>query len=226
MANEEPRTRRIVPSFPGSTEGVIDIWVRVFRRHARSKLCFNFISGVPFANRTVAERAEYRATFIARYAALLAGTISVPFEDDDKAERRQSTLLWSWTDPKKEWAAYMRCDDGARDIGTRMWTVITQRYLLRTATEVGYHRRQLQTKQRSEENIQDYWSGLTAFAAYMDAAGRHIIDLDLRDTVKDNALSIHASWTSLIDPQVTTRDQLEDLIYTRGVHLEQKLDEA
>ena len=60
----------------------------------------------------------------------------------------------------------------------------------------------------------------------MDAVGRHITDLDLCDIVNDNALFVHASWTSLIDPQVTTRDQLEDLIYTRGFHLEQKLNEA
>ena len=64
----------------------------------------------------------------------------MPSEDDDKAERRLSTLMWSWTDPKKDWAAYMRCDDGAPDIGTQMWTVITQRYQLRTSTEVGDHR--------------------------------------------------------------------------------------
>jgi len=40
----------------------------------------------------------------------------------------------------------------------------------------------------------------------MDAAGRYITDHDLCDIVMDNALSIHASWTSLIDPQFTTRD--------------------
>ncbi len=60
----------------------------------------------------------------------------------------------------------------------------------------------------------------------MHAAGRHISDLDLCDIIKDNALSIHASCTSLVDPQVTTQDQIEDLIYSRGVHLEQKLDAA
>ena len=136
MANEEPRTRGIVPSFPGSTEGGIDVWVRVFRSQARSKLCLNLISGVVFTNRSVAERAEYRAVVVARDAALLAGIIPVPFEDDDKAERRMSSLLWTWTDPKNDWAAYMRCDDGAHDLGTQMWTVITQRYHFRTTTEV------------------------------------------------------------------------------------------
>ena len=57
----------------------------------------------------------------------------------------------------------------------------------------------------------------------MQAAGRNISDLDLCDIVKDNALSIHASWSSLVDPLVTTRDELEDLIYNRGVHLEEKV---
>jgi len=156
MANEEPRTRGIVPSFPGSTEGCIDVWVRVFRNKARSKLCFNLVSGVAFANRTAAKRAEYRADVIARDAALLAGIIPVPFEDDDKAKRRLSTLMWSWTDPKKDWAAYMRCNDGAHDISAQMWTVITQRYQLKTSTEVGDHRKQLQTKQRSDEKIKGW----------------------------------------------------------------------
>ncbi len=91
-----------MPNFPRSTEEGIDVWVRVFRNHARSKLCFNMISGVAFANRIAAKRAEYRAVVIARDAAILARTIPVPFEDDDKAERRLSNLLWSWTDPKKD----------------------------------------------------------------------------------------------------------------------------
>jgi hypothetical protein len=142
MANEEPHTRGTLPSFPGSTEGGIDVWVRVFRNQARSKLSFNLISGVAFANRTDAKRAECRAVVITKDAALLAGTIPVPFEDD-KAEWRLTTMVWSWTDPKKDWAAYMRCDDGAHDISTQMWTVITQRYQLKTATEVGDHRKQL-----------------------------------------------------------------------------------
>ena len=73
----------------------------------------------------------------------------------------------------------MRCNDGAHDIGTYMWTVITQRYQLKTATEVGDNRRQLHTKQRSDEQIQDRWTGITTAAAYMDAARRHITDLDL-----------------------------------------------
>jgi len=57
---------------------------------------------------------------------------------------------------------------------------------------------------------------------YLQAAGRHITDLDLCDIVKDNALSIHASWTSLVDPLVTTRDQHEECIYNRRVNLEEK----
>ncbi len=95
MANEEPRTRGIVPSFPGSTEGGIDVWVRVFRNRARSMLCLNLISGVALANRTVAKQAEYSAAVIAKDAALLTGEVPVPFEDDDKAERRLSNLLWA-----------------------------------------------------------------------------------------------------------------------------------
>ena len=91
MANEELHTRGTLPSFPGSTEGGIDVWVRVFRNLARSKLCFNLISGVAFANQTAAKRAEYRATVIdARGATLLAGTISVPFEDGDKQGRAET----------------------------------------------------------------------------------------------------------------------------------------
>ncbi len=125
MANKEPRQQRILPTFPESTEGGIDAWVRVLRNQARTKLCFNLISRITFADRTAKERAKYRAVVVAKDAALAAGTIFVPFEDDDKAERKLLALLWAWADPKVEWASYMSCDDNAPNIGTQMWTVIT-----------------------------------------------------------------------------------------------------
>jgi hypothetical protein len=101
--------------------------------------------------------------------------------------------------------------------------VITNRYKLRTSSEVGDHRRQLQTKQRSDERIQVWWIGITIAVAYMQAAGRNISNLGICNIVKDNALYIHSSWASHVDPLVTSRDELEDLIYNRGVHLEEKV---
>ncbi len=57
----------------------------------------------------------------------------------------------------------------------------------------------------------------------MAGSGRIITATELCDIVKDNTISIHGSWTSLIDPLVTTTDDLEDLIYSRGVYLEDRL---
>jgi hypothetical protein len=74
-----------------------------------------------------------------------------------------------------------------------MWTVITQRYKLRTSSEVGDHKRKLQTKQRSDQKIQERWIGITTGVSYMQADGKNIADLYLCDIFKDNALSIHAS---------------------------------
>ena len=44
MANLPPRDRPISTSFPGSSEGGIDMWARVFRDQVRQKLCFHQIS--------------------------------------------------------------------------------------------------------------------------------------------------------------------------------------
>ena len=94
MADGEPRTRAIIPSFPATTKGGIDVWVRVVRNPARSKLCFNLISGVA---QTVVTGAAYREAHAKRDAAIAAGTSHKPFEDNDNAERRLATLLWLWT---------------------------------------------------------------------------------------------------------------------------------
>ena len=99
MADDSPRTRAIVPSFPGSTKGGIDVWIRVVRDQARTKLCFNLICGIAPAARPAAMRAAVRAGNVARDVAILAGTKPLPYEDDDYAERRLSTLFWLWTDP-------------------------------------------------------------------------------------------------------------------------------
>jgi len=165
MADDEPRTRAIIPSFPGTTKGGIDIWVRVVRNQARSKVCFNLIYGVPT---TLATRATYRATFAVRDATIAAGTSPKPFEDDDNAERRLTNLLWLWTSPDADWATSMSCDDTANEVvGTQIWNVITQRYKLRTSAEVGEHKRLLQTKQRGDEKNQEWWVGITSAIAYM-----------------------------------------------------------
>ena len=60
MANEVPRDRAIVPSFPATTEGGIDVWIRVLRDQARTNLCFHLISGVARADRPADELAEER----------------------------------------------------------------------------------------------------------------------------------------------------------------------
>jgi len=46
------------------------------------------------------------------------------------------------------------------------------------------------------------------------------------DLVKDNALSARMSWRSLIELLSTTRNKLEALIFSRGVHLEAKVISA
>ena len=56
----------------------------------------------------------------------------------------------------------------------------------------------------------------------MVSARRHIDDTDMRDIVKDNVLPLHMSWTYLIEPLITTKADLETLIFSRGVHLESK----
>ena len=57
----------------------------------------------------------------------------------------------------------------------------------------------------------------------MARAGRIITDMELCDIVTDNTLTVLAAWTCLIVPSVTTRNDVEQLIYGRGVHLEDRL---
>jgi hypothetical protein len=52
---------------------------------------------------------------------------------------------------------------------------------------------------------------------------RHVDDVVLCDIVKDGALSLHASWTSLIDSITTTNRELEQFTFTREFYLEAKL---
>jgi hypothetical protein len=116
----------------------------------------------------------------------------------------------------------MQCNESADDIGTHMWGVIMNRYQLRTSSEVGDHGRLLQRRKLPGEKIQDFWITLNNAWAYMIFAGRHLDDIDMSDLVKDDVLPLHMSWTSLIEHLVTTRVELEALIFSRGVHLEPK----
>ena len=99
--------------------------MRNLRNEAHAKICFHQISVIGLENLPVIERVECRATIVDRDAALAAGTIRVPFEDDAKLERILSNLLWTWADSKFDSQSFMRCDDNTINIGTHMWTVIT-----------------------------------------------------------------------------------------------------
>ncbi len=107
MANEIPRDRAIVPSFPATAEGGIDVWIRVLRDQARTKLCFHLISGVARADRPTDEIAEERLSRDASVQAVTDGRIPLPFNGDSKSERRLATLLWRWTDQKVDWVAFL-----------------------------------------------------------------------------------------------------------------------
>ncbi len=198
------------------------MWARLFRDQARQKLCYHQISGLLIANWPPAELRDFRRAEAVAHVAIAADLAHEPYDGDDKSERRLATLLWRWTCPKTDLPAFMQCDESADDIGTQMWGVIMKRYQLRTSAEVGEHRRLLQRKQQPGENIQDFWISLNNAWAYMISAGRHLDDTNMCDLVKDNVLPLHMSRTSLIEPLITTKADLEALIFSRGVHLEAK----
>ncbi len=107
MANEPPRDRGTTPSFPSTTKGGIDVWIRVLRDQARLKLCFRLISGIAHANRPAVEIAELRAAAAAAVIEIAAGTVPISYDGDAKSERRLSTLLWRWTDQELDWPSFM-----------------------------------------------------------------------------------------------------------------------
>jgi len=93
MTNEAPRDRDTTPSFPSTTEGGIDVWIRVLRDETRLKLCFHLISGVAAANRPVDDAAEYRVAAAAADTTIATGTVPIPYDGDLKSEGRLATLL-------------------------------------------------------------------------------------------------------------------------------------
>ena len=50
--------------------------------------------------------------------------------------------------------------------------------------------------------------------------------MSLGDTIKLKTLPIHATWTKDIDPGVTTEEEIEQMIYNFGIHLEFKSAEV
>ncbi len=194
------------------------MWARVFRDQARQKLCYHHISGRDIVDCPPVEARNFFRAEAATQVVIDAGLVPKPYDGDDKSERGLVTLLWRWTCPKADWPAFMQCNESADNIGTQMWAVIMNRYQLRTSTEVGDHRRLLQRKQE----IQDFLITLNTAQAYMLSVGRHVDEIDLCDLVKDNVLPFHMSWTSLIDPLVTSKAELEAVVFSRGVHLESK----
>ena len=73
----------------------------------------------------------------------------------------------------------------------------------------------------TSRKYKNWWVSLATAQAYLLSAKRHVDDVVMSGIPKDNAISLHASWTSLIKSLVTTnKGELEKLIFTCGVHLE------
>ncbi len=100
MANRLPRDRPISTSFPGSGEGGIDVWARVFRDHARQKLFFHQIYGLHIADWPPGELRDYHRAEAVAQVVIDDGLTPEPYDGDYKSERRLAILLWRWTCPK------------------------------------------------------------------------------------------------------------------------------
>ena len=182
---------------------------RVFRDQARQKLCYHHIAGRDIADWALAEARDFVRAEASAHVAIAAGLVPEPYDGDEKLERKLATLLWRWTCPRVAWPSFMQCNESEYNIGTHMWTVIMNRYQLRTSTKVGDHVRLLQKKQEPCEKIQDFWVTSNTAHAYMLSAGRlHVYDIDSCGLIKDNVLPFHMSWTPLIDPLVTSKSEL------------------
>ena len=78
MANVPPRDRPISTSFPGSSEGGIDMWARVFRDQARRKLCYHHIVGQPTGNWPPVEVRDFRIAEATMQIVVDAGLVHEP----------------------------------------------------------------------------------------------------------------------------------------------------
>ncbi len=123
------------------------MWAKVFRDHARQKLCYPHIAGRDIADWAPADSQDILRAEAAEQIAIDTGLVPEPYDGDGKSERRLATLLWRWTCPKVDWHALVHCNESADNIGTQMWAIIMNRYQLRASTEVGGPRRVLQRKQ-------------------------------------------------------------------------------
>jgi hypothetical protein len=59
MANLPPKDRPISTSFPGSIEGGIDVWAKIFRDQARQKLYYHQNVGRPIADWALAKARDF-----------------------------------------------------------------------------------------------------------------------------------------------------------------------
>ena len=112
-----PRTylpaSRVVPSFPGTTAGGLDVWTHVFYLHAKTQFCLDLL--LPLAR----SFASTSSTTTGGTSAAAARSIG-PAEGDSNCQTRLAHLLYEWIDKATDWALFLRCDVTGPTLGVDM----------------------------------------------------------------------------------------------------------
>ena len=101
---------RIVPTFPGTTPGGLDVWTRVFCLQAKTHFCLEIILPSAVASSSA-------STSTGTSAAASAAASKFPSEGDANCQNRLANLLYEWTDKTNDWPLFQRCRINSPTLG-------------------------------------------------------------------------------------------------------------
>ena len=206
---------RIVPSYPGTTPGGLDVWTRVFYLQAQAHYCLEVV--LPSAAASSSSSSGSGSS---------SAPSRGPAEGDSGCQGRLANLLYEWTDKASDWPLFQRCRIDSPTLGADMWAAILLKYQLRSSCDVGIHSDRLTLPQRKDEPITSFWNSILSAVTHLEASGRPTSLTTLGDIVKLKTLPLHATWTKDVVPGITSEDEIQAMVYNFGVHLEHKTAET
>ena len=121
---------------------------------------------------------------------------------------------------KKELEMFNNIPHDAPNVGTLVYLAVMRQHRMRGPHAVMLANAELQDPQRSTENITAYYSRLQRGRRSLLDLGRDVNIITLIDAFKAGVSSMHSSWAEDIESENTTEDQLEYLVYNKGLFRE------
>ena len=240
MSDASSSTVQMLLAHEAKKNGTFDSWHKSFISAARTKKCAAALVPSRLIHEIIQGSLNSAAEIVAndqakRLAkiegegeaaeAARAAIVRVPANKITSAETKHqwdlSSLIYRWTDKKKDWQMFNQLGTDDPELGTKMFLLVMRKYMSSGSAPSQNWSKEMRRKQGENETSEDVWDRIKVCAAALDSAGRPQSRLSMFDALKENLSSAHTHWVNTI-ADTWTLEEVDSAVFNHGQFVDNK----